>query len=118
MTNNDCSQNQHLRAIATPLLGKWVPFILLHLAKDASSFAQLERAIEGISRKVLTENLNHLQASGLIIKYGEASTGFPVSYEVTSLGQGYVKVLNEAKNWLIMNQEALLQGRENPNNSR
>lgn len=111
MTNNDCSQDRHLREVATPLLGKWVPFILIHLTRGTSSFAQLERAIEGISRKVLTENLNHLQESGLIVKEGEASTGFSVSYELTTLGRGYVSVLNEVKNWLLMNQEELMQGR-------
>lgn len=49
MKNETC-----LRKLALPLLGKWSIFILLTLEKEETYFAQLERTLGSISRKVLT----------------------------------------------------------------
>ncbi len=99
-TTNQCEQDRRLRELALPFLGKWVPFILILLARQSHSFADLERAIDGISRKVLNENLVQLQMSGLISKSGQPSTGFPVSYQLTELGKSSLVVLESLKTWL------------------
>ncbi|WP_314059697.1 helix-turn-helix domain-containing protein [uncultured Vagococcus sp.] len=107
-TNNQCEQDRRLRELALPLLGKWAPFILILLARQPHSFADLERAIEGISRKVLNENLVQLQMSGLVLKEGQPSTGFPVSYELTKLGISSLVVLESLKSWLIAHEKELI----------
>lgn len=101
------NEEQALRKLALPLLGKWSPFILLNLAEKCHSFADLERAIPDISRKVLTENLRQLVVMGMINKYGEASTGFPVRYELSLLGESLLPVFYELKNWLREHREEI-----------
>ena len=89
-----------LRELAMPLLGKWVPFILILLAEKTRHFAELEREMKGVSRKVLNENLNNLLAYGIISKEGESSTGFPVYYSLTDLGKSSLFILENVKTWL------------------
>lgn len=102
-----CTTNSQLREIASPLLGKWVPLIVLAIDAGVSGFLELERVIDGISRKVLAENLKSLEASNIIRKYGEASTGHVVTYELTSLGREYIEVLQPVKQWLHDNADRL-----------
>ena len=46
-----------LRKLAQPLLGKWAVFIILTLENETLHFAELERRLKTISRKVLAQNL-------------------------------------------------------------
>lgn len=101
-----------LRSLAMPLLGKWVPFILLLLADRPRHFADLEREMTGVSRKVLNENLNNLLASGIVSRDGEPSTGFPVYYSLTALGKSSLFILEKVKRWLKDNEEELLINRK------
>ncbi|MFS7401094.1 winged helix-turn-helix transcriptional regulator [Carnobacterium maltaromaticum] len=110
---NICEKDQRLRELAFPLVGKWIPFILLFLSRKSHNFAELERAIDGISRKVLNENLINLQKLGLVEKKGKSSTGFPVNYELTELGKSSLVVLESLKTWLKENESILIQNREN-----
>lgn len=98
-----------LREIALPLLGKWVPFIVFHVAagRGQIGFLGLERSITGISRKVLAENLRTLEACHLIRKHGQSSTGHAVRYELTDLGQEYLALLYPIKQWLQANADRL-----------
>lgn len=107
MPEKICHEEFKLRELALPLLGKWVPFILLLLDEKTRHFAELEREIGQISRKVLTENLINLQSSGLIHKTGLSSTGFPVSYRLTELGKSYIPILYQVKHWLRLHQDEI-----------
>jgi len=48
--------------------GKWKPIILWQLGKGTSTLARLERDIEGVSQKMLLEQLNELLDFGVIAK--------------------------------------------------
>ncbi|MBC1490016.1 helix-turn-helix transcriptional regulator [Listeria sp. FSL L7-1485] len=112
-------QNEHvpddlrLRELALPLLGKWVPFILILLSERPYHFAELERKMTGVSRKVLNENLINLQASGIVQKNGETSNGFPVYYSLTELGKSSLFILDNIKSWLRDNEELIQNNRKN-----
>ncbi|MGM0124724.1 hypothetical protein IGI37_002118 [Enterococcus sp. AZ194] len=102
-----CDEKKHLRNLASPLLGKWIPFIILNLENKACTFAELERSIEGISRKVLAENLHSLVNMGLLSKKGAPSTGHPVEYSLSELGLSVLPVFYNLKKWLVDNEELL-----------
>lgn len=112
-TEKNLADELLLRQLALPLIGKWVPFILLLLEKRAYNFSQLQREIPDISRKVLNENLIQLQASGLVSKTGETATGFPVSYQLTELGVSSLSLLAHVKTWLRTHQAEILTNRQN-----
>ncbi|EFR95764.1 winged helix-turn-helix transcriptional regulator [Listeria ivanovii] len=111
--NENVSDDMRLRELALPLLGKWVPFILILLSERPYHFAELERTMTGVSRKVLNENLLNLQASGILHKSGESSTGFPVYYSLTELGESSLFILENIKSWLRENEELIRSNRKN-----
>ncbi len=103
-----CEEKKHLCELALPLLGKWTPFILIALENKNCTFAELERTIDGISRKVLAENLHALVNMGILIKKGRPSTGYPVDYSLSELGSSLLPIFYQLKNWLLTNEDLLL----------
>lgn len=61
--------------------GKWKTIILFQLGKGERSLSELEHAIDGISQKMLLEQLKELQEFGLVEK---------IKYEGYPLRVGYV----------------------------
>lgn len=101
------NNHYHLRQLALPLLGKWSIFILLSLHEKDMYFAELERTLAGVSRKVLTQNLNDLLKINTIYKSGTPSTGKKVYYGLTELGKNLIPLIFQIKEWLKENQEYL-----------
>ena len=90
----------YLRKLAQPLLGKWDVFIILTLENETLHFAELERRLKTISRKVLAQNLRELESINIISREGVASTGSPVYYELTDLGKDFLPLLYQIKKWI------------------
>lgn len=67
--------------------GKWKPIILWQLGKGVKSLSQLEREINGISQKMLLEQLRELLDYQIIAKH--TFNGYPlkVEYFLTNRGQ-------------------------------
>ena len=59
--------------------GKWKTIILYELKEGPMSLSQLERAIEGISQKMLLEQLAELRQFGLVQK--KEFEGYPLHVE-------------------------------------
>lgn len=61
------------------LKGKWKTIILFQLKNGNKSLSELERGIEGISQKMLLEQLRELQQFGLVEK--KTFQGYPLHVE-------------------------------------
>ena len=96
-----------LRELALPLLGKWSIFIVLTLSEEEMYFAQLEREIGMISRKMLSQTLSDLIEIDIVYKKGESSTGQKTYNGLTSLGKSLLPHIYGLKNWMIENEEFL-----------
>ena len=78
---------------------KWKPIIIYQLSKSPKRFGQLDALINGISRKVLTSQLNELINDRLITR-----TRFPevpprVEYELTEKGKELLPVFASIADW-------------------
>ncbi|UFU06679.1 winged helix-turn-helix transcriptional regulator [Ruania halotolerans] len=78
---------------------KWKPTILWRLAEGDRRFAELRRAIGGISEKVLADQLRELARDGLITR--TAGEGFPlrVDYRLTDQGVELNELLDPLAAW-------------------
>lgn len=78
---------------------KWKPTILWRLAEGDRRFAELRRAIDGISEKVLAEQLRELARDGLVQR--DAGAGFPlrVDYRLTPTGVELNDLLDPLAAW-------------------
>jgi DNA-binding HxlR family transcriptional regulator len=66
--------------------GKWKPILLWQLGKQSCSLSKLRSDIQGISEKVLIEQLHELISSGMVNK--KKYDGYPlrVEYSLTERG--------------------------------
>lgn len=68
-----------LEIVHDMIRGKWKPIIIFQLREGAVSLANLERSIEGISQKMLIEQLKELVEYGIV--YRNEYEGYPLRVE-------------------------------------
>ncbi len=90
-----CSLTMSLRVIG----GKWKPIILFNLDKSTKRFGQLDATIPGISRKVLTTQLNELVHDQLVVRTAFAETPPRVEYSLTDKGRELIPIFREIAQW-------------------
>ena len=66
--------------------GKWKLIIIFNLRKGSCSFSDLLHSIDGISQKMLLEQLNELKQFGLVEKKSYAGYPLKVEYFLTDMG--------------------------------
>ena len=87
-------------AATVQLIGsKWKLLIIRNLLERPWRFNELQKNLEGISQKVLTDSLRSMEADGLITR-----TVFPevpprVEYALTDLGWSLKPILDAMKAW-------------------
>jgi len=78
---------------------KWSPAVIRLLAERSYGFNELDRSIEGISRRMLTRTLRALEEAGFV---GRAASGAPfgrVDYSLTELGRSLREQLFALGQW-------------------
>lgn len=91
---------------------KWSVLTIMELSKGRLRFNELKRRVEGISQRMLTLTLRHLERDGLVTR-----TLFPtipprVDYELTELGHSLREPLMALGNWVAQNQPHVEAARE------
>ncbi|HXV24639.1 MAG TPA: helix-turn-helix domain-containing protein [Alphaproteobacteria bacterium] len=82
-------------ALLTVLEGPWTTYILWILSSQGPQrFGQLRRAIAGISAKVLTERLRHLEREGIVARDYRPTIPPAVTYSLTRRGCELAGVLD------------------------
>jgi DNA-binding HxlR family transcriptional regulator len=84
--------------------GKWTLLIIRDLATGIKRFNQLERSLQGISPKTLSERLRTLEEEGIILRQTFAEVPPRVEYTLTEKGRDLVYVIESmrsyGKRWL------------------
>lgn len=79
---------------------KWKVLILRNLHDDGTQrFKQLERGINGISQKMLTQQLRQMETDGLIIRKVYPEVPLRVEYSLSELGESLKPVLDSMNIW-------------------
>ena len=86
--------------------------ILLSLEKTPKRFNELKKAIDGISQKVLTENLRSLERDGLILRKVISSRPIKVEYSLTNLSLELLEILKGLKDWTEGSMKLILRNNE------
>jgi len=85
---------------AIELIGKrWTGAIVFALTDGAKRYAELGKAIPGLSDRLLSQRLRELEEEGLVERQVEAGTPVRVTYSLTAAGQELDPVLSELKTW-------------------
>lgn len=87
-------------ATTVDLIGnKWKLLIMRELLKGTKRFNELHKAIEGISQKVLTENLRKMEEDGIINRKAYAVVPPKVEYSLSELGDSLRPIINSMSDW-------------------
>ena len=100
------------RLILDHLADKWAVLIIVRLDSNTMRFAELRRAIDGISQKMLTVTLRDLERDGLVVRKLYASVPPKVEYSLTPLGSSLVDKVTELCAWAEANSAEVFKARE------
>lgn len=90
--------------------GKWKPRILLHLYRnEVMRYGELKRALDGITAKVLTEQLRELESDTLVKRTEYDQVPPKVEYSLSPFGQTLAPVLDTIAIWGIDHQQQLIE---------
>ncbi len=79
--------------------GKWKLLILRELMSGTKRFSQLQRAIPGITQKMLTKQLRELERAGLVKRKVYPEVPPRVEYSLTELGRSLEEIFTAMHRW-------------------
>ena len=87
-------------ATTVQLIGsKWKLLIIRNLRMRPWRFNELQKNLEGISQKVLTDSLRALEADGLVTRTVYAEVPPRVEYALSDLGETIRPILDVMEQW-------------------
>lgn len=82
-------------ATAVSLIGgKWKLLIIRNLRSRPWRFNELQRDLEGISQKVLTDSLRQMMDDGLVYRHDYSTVPPKVEYGLTELGEQMLPIID------------------------
>ena len=88
--------------------GRWKLLILYHLFQGVKRFSELQRAVSGITQKMLTQQLREMERDGLVHREIYPQVPPKVEYSLTGLGESLRSVVDAMSRWGKMFNEGAL----------
>ena len=92
---NNCPVEMTLRLIGS----KWKVLIIRELLADTRRFGELSRGINGISQKMLTQQLRQMEKDRLVNRKVYAQVPPKVEYSLTKKGRSLETVIEAMRQW-------------------
>lgn len=103
-TSTNAANDAYLQAVCpmqtalAQLSGRWKILLLWYISLGANRYGLLKARIPATG-KMLSQQLNELQASGLLTKTAYAETPPRIEYALTERAQALVPVLRQLNEW-------------------
>ncbi|MBG0817573.1 helix-turn-helix domain-containing protein [Planomonospora sp. ID82291] len=91
------------RGVLDLLASKWTALVIGALEDGPQRFGELQRRLEGVSPKVLTQTLRRLEESGFVDRTVYPAVPLHVEYALTGLGSGVAEPLAALRGWVERN---------------
>ena len=85
--------------------GRWKVLIIRELMADVKRFGELQRALSGITQKMLTQQLRELEEDGIIDRQVYPQIPPKVEYSLTPLGETLKPILQVMHEWGVKNSQ-------------
>ena len=87
-------------ATTVSLIGsKWKLLIMRNLLARPWRFNELQKSLDGISQKVLTDSLRSMEADGIIIRTVYPEVPPRVEYSLSELGESMRSIIKSMEEW-------------------
>src|SRR5947208_2968261 len=87
------------REIFSDVANKWALLIIEAVGEHTLRFSELRNEIEGVSHKMLTQNLRMLERNGLVDRTVHPTVPPRVEYTLTEAGQGLRGTVHTMCDW-------------------
>jgi DNA-binding HxlR family transcriptional regulator len=104
----DCDVRQILDRVAD----KWSLLVIALLDRRTLRFTELRRAVDGISQRMLTRTLRHLERDGLVTRTVHATVPPRVDYALTELGTSLHSTIQALVVWTETHQSSIASARD------
>ncbi len=79
--------------------GKWKPIVLWRLSDGPRRFGELRRMVEGISEKMLVQQLREMEADGIVARTDFHEIPPRVEYALTEFGHSLAQAMRPLCEW-------------------
>lgn len=110
-----------VRDLLSRIGDKWTVLVIVSLAHapgGRSRFSELKRNVEGISQRMLTTTLRHLERDGLLNRYFYPEIPPRVEYELTPVGKSVLELMQAFLDWVRTHWEEIQAARKRYDKSR
>lgn len=105
--DQECAARHTLDVIAD----KWTVLIVYALANGTKRYSEIQRMIEGVTHKMLTQTLRRLETDGIINRVIYPVVPPRVEYTLTPLGETLIKPLSALCAWAEENYHEVEKSR-------
>ncbi|MEP0799654.1 helix-turn-helix transcriptional regulator [Funiculus sociatus GB2-A5] len=111
--NANCPTQQVLDTIAN----KWSVIVVYSLSFGTKRHSELQRQINGVSQKMLTQTLRNLERDGLVVRKVYPVVPPKVEYSLTPLGETLIEPLGTICKWAETHIDEMQAARERYDNT-
>ncbi|WP_370647362.1 winged helix-turn-helix transcriptional regulator [Agromyces endophyticus] len=101
-----------IRDVLARVGDKWSLLVIGLLHDEPLRFTELQRRIDGISHRMLTQTLRNLQRDGLVSRTSYAEIPPRVEYAATELGRSLAEPVLGLVGWAAAHHEQITDARE------
>lgn len=112
---HDPAANCPIHDLLSRLGDKWSMLVLVALARaddNRCRFSELMRIVNGISQRMLTTTLRHLERDGIVTRHLFAEVPPRVEYTLTERGHGLLVPVVALVNWIHSQWPAIEKSRQ------
>jgi DNA-binding HxlR family transcriptional regulator len=108
LVESDADQTCGMSIAIDVVGGKWKMHLMWVLAEGPQRYGQIRRILDGVSEKVLTENLRQLETAGVVHRELYAEVPPRVEYSLTPLGWELNEALKPLEVWGDKHRDVLV----------
>lgn len=92
---------------------KWSVLVVVELASGTRRFRELQRAVHGISQRMLTLTVRRLERDGLVTRTVYPTVPAQVDYRLTPTGASLTHLVKALADWSLAHREGIAASRAN-----
>ncbi|MES4904752.1 MULTISPECIES: helix-turn-helix domain-containing protein [unclassified Streptomyces] len=110
-----CGQKHHpdcgIRDVLDRVGDKWSVLVIVELAGGPRRFRELQRAIDGISQRMLTLTVRRLERDGLVLRTVYPTVPAQVDYRLTETGASLTHLVKALAEWSLAHRPVITEAR-------
>ncbi|MEU5847135.1 winged helix-turn-helix transcriptional regulator [Saccharopolyspora shandongensis] len=111
-----CGRADHpdcgIRDVLDRIGDKWSVLVIVELAGGPRRFRELQRAIDGISQRMLTLTVRRLERDGLILRTVYPTVPAQVDYRLTGTGTNLTHLVKSLADWSLTHRAVIAEARQ------